>query len=249
MKRALLLSFIVALTTSAHAEIVRRNIGVKQILPGNQTTVSGNGTGVVTVAVDGAVAVDTTTLKARVDQIGIDTGTLQSAVATATGTLGIRLSTFTEFQNGFNSGMNSSTNAFNVSFATTSDQLNSLRISSQNFATQISTTITEMKDRSVPVRFSDEGTNLANATAVDCVGSGLTCTASGSTITLTASGGTDTNYKTSTIYLATAGAVSGSADIFDNYGATRAIIAVGAGGLTAGGSTVTATINVGSGVY
>ena len=281
MKRALLLSFIVALTTSAHAEIVRRNIGVKQILPGNQTTVSGNGTGVVTVAfdgtVDGAVAVDTTTLKTRIDQVGIDTGTLQSAVAVATGGFKTDYAQYTstsdaqqtKFQN-FNStsdthqdaalnflstaGVNvQALNNFNSTSSTHQDTIanfsstNSTLNDNQNL--WISTTTTEFKDRAVPTRWSNEGANLANATAVDCVGSGVACTASGSTVTMTVGVTVSTGGNVLRLSPSESTGPISSADIFDTFGATNAINAVGAFGLLGGGSTVQASIITAPGVF
>ena len=67
--------------------------------------------------------------------------------------------------------------------------LSTAGVLNNNQNTWLSTTTTELQTRSVPIRFSDEGTNLANATTVDCVGAGVSCTASGSTVTMTVAGG------------------------------------------------------------
>ena len=56
---------------------------------------------------------------------------------------------------------------------------------SSGVATDTTTIQNNVDDRSVPVRFSDEGTNLANVTAVDCVGAGVSCAAVGTTVTVT----------------------------------------------------------------
>lgn len=197
MKRSIWFALIVALTTSAsHAEIVRRNQGVQKILPGNQITVSGNGVGVVTVGVDGAIAldtaslkneinlvrvatgafasviaVDTTTLNTRINQVGIDTGTFKAAVAVDTGTIKSVLS------------VDSTTLLSMITFTNNATSTNSVFNDNQSIA--LSTTTAELQNRSVPVRFSNEGSNLGNVTAVDCVGAGVDCTNSGSTVTIT----------------------------------------------------------------
>lgn len=265
MKSLFCLSIVIALVTPSSADIVRRTGGVKKILPGNQITVSGNGAGVVTVGVAGGISVSTSTLGTSIATNSAVLADLLSDISTNTTRSLFDAFTSTaqdQITNALNSNATAQTyaegtrNAISTTTTLILVALNS-NATAQTYAegtrNAISTTTTELQTRSVPIRISDEGTSITNAvTAIDCVGGGVACTASGSTVTLTIAGssGGGGGINPFSIVIGTFGSVAGSVDIASSNvnGLNDALARCGAMGLLET-STAVCTILYKSGTY